>query len=334
MAFTVWGAFDTFRRDFVDLASTTSATARSSRDYLFEQLKLLDTNDPAFPDMMWSSYLSYGSFARKTKIRPLDDIDMMVLLNGRGTESRYSGGGYTYWLKITDNSAPLASFHDSLGYVNSTRVLNQIKTSLSSVKNYRKAEIKRTQQAVVLNLASYDWVFDIVPSLPVSDGTATGTAYYLIPNGNGEWMRTDPRKDGEAVTTINQRLSGEFLPLVRLLKYWNRRTHKPRLGSFYFETLAQKVFAYVWTIQSLPAGVEYFFQNCPNHLMSTCPDPKGLGPALDEGVEWTTKTKIRDAMNDAARSAGYALMYEQQGNQKDAFYWWRQIFGSEFPTYG
>lgn len=334
MAFTVWGAFDAFRRDSVDLASSTTSTARSSRDYLFGQLKLLDTNDSDFPDMSWSSYLSFGSFARKTKIRPLDDIDMMILLNGRGTESRHSGSGYTYRLKITDNSAPLASFHDGQGYVNSRRVLNQIKSSLSSVKNYRKAEIKRTQQAVVLNLASYDWVFDIVPALPVSDWSGTGTAYYLIPDGNGEWIRTDPRRDSESVTRINQQHNGNFLPVVRLLKYWNRRTHKPRLASYYFETLAQQVFAYSWTIQGFPSAVQHFFQSCPGYLMSSCADPKGLGPPLDEGVDWNTKTKIRDAMNEAAQSAGYALMYEQQDNQKDAIYWWRQVFGPEFPTYG
>ena len=334
MAYTVWGAFDAFRRDSVDLASATTGTARSSRDYLFEQLKSLDTNDPAFPDMVWSNYLSFGSFARKTKICPLDDIDIMILLNGRGTESVYSGSGYTYLLKLTASPAPLASFHDGQGYVNSRRVLNQIKSSLSSVKNYRKADIKRSQQAVVLDLASYAWVFDIVPAISVSDWSGTGTAYFLIPDGNGAWMRTDPRKDGDNVTSINQRHGGEFLPVVRLLKYWNRRTHKPRLASYYFETLTQHVFAYSTAIQHCPSAIQYFFQTCPGSLMTSCADPKGFGPPLDQTVDWDTKTKVRDAMNEAAQRAGYALMYEQQDNQKDAIYWWRENFGPEFPTYG
>ena len=334
MAYTVWGAFDGFRRDSVDLVSTTTNTARSSRDYLFEQLKSLDTNDPAFPDMVWSNYISFGSFARKTKICPLDDIDIMILLNGRGTESVYSGSGYTYLLRLTTSSAPLGSFHDGQGCVNSRRVLNQIKSSLSSVKNYRKAEIKRSQQAVVLDLASYAWAFDVVPALPVSDWPGTATAYFLIPDGNGAWMRTDPRKDGDNVTSINQRHGGEFLPVARLLKYWNRRTHKPRLASYYFETLTQHVFAYSAAIQHYPSAIQYFFQTCPGSLMASCADPKGFGPPLDQTVDWDTKTKVRDAMNEAAQRAGYALMYEQQDNQKDAIYWWREIFGPEFPTYG
>ncbi|KAA5538609.1 hypothetical protein FYK55_27265 [Roseiconus nitratireducens] len=334
MALTVWAAFDAFRRDSVDLPSSTTSTARSSRDYLFEQLKSLDTKDPAFPDMSWSSYLSFGSFARKTKIRPLDDIDLMILLNGRGTESHSSGYGYTYRLRITDNSAPLSGFNDGYGNVNSRRVLNQIKSSLSSITNYRKADIKRSQQAVVLNLASYDWAFDIVPALPVSDFTGSGIAYYLIPDGGGNWIRTDPRKDSERVTATNKRHSGNFLPVMRLLKFWNRRTHKPRLASYYFETLVQNVFAYCTPIQAYPTALQYFFQNCQTHLMSSCADPKGLGPPLDEGVDWQTKTKIRDAMNNAAQRASFANMYEQQGDHKNAIYWWREIFGSEFPTYG
>jgi len=51
MALTVWGAFNAFREQSVDIASTTSNTARSSRDYLFEQLKQIDTNQVMFPDM-------------------------------------------------------------------------------------------------------------------------------------------------------------------------------------------------------------------------------------------------------------------------------------------
>src|SRR5690606_26086338 len=137
------------------------------------------------------------------------------------------------------------------------------------------------------------------------------------------------RKDAESITSTNRRLNGEFLPVMRLLKYWNRRTHKPRLGSYYFETLVQKVFEYSWTHQDFPSAVQQFFQNCPGYLTSSCDDPKGLGPQLDEGVDWNTKTKIGNAMNEAAQRAGYAQMYDQQFKHKDAIYWWREVFGPE-----
>jgi hypothetical protein len=333
MSYTVGGAFNTFREVTVDLDSKETGTARTSRDYLFEQLKQLARNDPEFP-MSSSSYLNFGSFARRTKIRPLDDIDMMIMFNGRDTIAKNSPDTpYTYWLWIAAPDAPLALFPDDFGYVNSTKLLNKIKRSLAQVPNYGKAEIKKNMQAVVLNLTSYPWVFDVVPAVPVDDGSG-GTAYYLIPNGLGDWIRTDPRIDSDNVTRLNKRHNGNFLPTVRLLKYWNGRSHKPKIASYYFETLALKVYEQATTITNFPQAVECFFRNCPAYLHLSCQDPKGLGPDLDADVSWETKNKVSEAMVEAAKHAGYALMYERQSNEKDAIYWWQRVFGSEFPGYG
>ncbi|HAJ59064.1 MAG TPA: hypothetical protein DCP31_07220 [Cyanobacteria bacterium UBA8543] len=333
MPYTVWGAFDKFRKDTVDLDPNVTKVARASRDYLFAQLKTLAQNNSDFP-RLGGSYLSFGSFARKTKIQPLDDIDVLVLLNGRGTEVVASpNSSFTDWLKIKDLSAPLAIFPDGYGYVNSTKILNRIKSYLSSVTNYKNAEIKKTMQAVTLSLKSYDWVFDIVPAVPV-DGGAGKTAHYIIPDGIGNWIRTDPRIDSEQITEVNSEHNGKFLPLIRLLKYWNRRTHKPRLSSYYFETLAIKVFQSANKITDFPSAIKYFFDNCPLQIRFSCPDPKGLGPALDASVDQATKEKVINSMYEASTFAGYALMYEAKSNHEDAIYWWQRIFGSEFPEYG
>jgi hypothetical protein len=125
MPYTVWGAFDAFREDTVDLNAHQSDQARSSRNYLFTQIKSLNTNDRNFPRV--STFIPYGSFARKTKIWPLDDIDMLIVLDGRHTEAVVSSGNpYIYWLRISDRSADLARFPDDYGYVNSTKVLNNL----------------------------------------------------------------------------------------------------------------------------------------------------------------------------------------------------------------
>jgi len=333
MAYTVWGAFNNFRQDTVDLAPDDTKTARASRDYLFDQIRRLAQNNWDFP-RLGGGYLSFGSFPRKAKIQPLDDIDVLILLNGRGTEVSQSYSElYTYYLKVMEDSAPLSLFADEYGYVNSTKILNKIKSHLSSISNYKKAEIKKTMQAVTLALKSYDWVFDIVPAVPVYCSSGK-IAYYLIPDGKGKWIRTDPRIDSSNITQVNSRHDGKFLPTVRLLKYWNTRTHKPRFQSYYFENLAIKVFQNAPVINDFPTAVEYFFYNCPYYIRLSCPDPKGLGPALDLSVDWSTKGKVIDAMSEASTFAGYALMYEAKSDHKEAIYWWGRIFGSEFPTYG
>lgn len=333
MSYTVWGAFDSFRKNNIDLTPTESENATNSKGYLFQQLKLLDENNAYFP-LLFGKYLSFGSFARKTKIRPLDDIDFLLLLNGKGTMSTASTvNSYEYWLKIKADSAPLSLFPDEYGYVNSTKVLNSIKSGLSAVPNYNKADIKRTGEAITLNLSSYPWVFDIVPAVPIADSTGR-TSYYLIPDGSGDWKATDPRKDQAYITRVNQQHTSLLIPTIRILKYWNNRITKPVLESYYFETLALKVFDYAPKITDFPHAIDYFFRNFPTYLWGSCPDPKGLGPALDINETFDRKQKIASAASTASSHAAWALYYEVNNKPEQAINSWENIFGSSFPSYG
>ena len=129
-------------------------------------------------------------------------------------------------MKVDTVTPAFKPYLDNYGYLNSTKVLNKFKSSLAGVRNYQKADIKRTGVAVVLSLSSYAWVFDIVPAFPVKD-YSSGIAHYLIPDGLGEWMRTDPRKDQELITEVNKRHNSLLLPLTRLIKYWNTYRYSP-----------------------------------------------------------------------------------------------------------
>jgi len=308
-------------------------TARASRDSLMAHLKTLAKNHPDFPRIT-GTCIPYGSFARSTKNRPLDDIDLLLLLVGTGTRAEHqSTDEFTYWLKITSSSAPQAAFPDDCGYVNSTKILNKIRSGLADVEKYYRAEIHKNTEAVTLELFSYDWVFDIVPAVPVGP-EAGKISYYLIPDGSGDWKRTDPRIDDINVRRCNERHAGTFLPLVRILKCWNKRPVAPALPSYYLETLALRVFENAPPQPRLRDGVEYFFQNCSTYLWGECPDPKRLGPPLDKEVDNATKLKVDAAMKEAATRCGYALMYERSNDHKTAIYWWREVFGDEYPNYG
>ena len=80
MAKTVNAAFDEFMKDYVNLDAEKTKKARSSRDWLVEQILSFPDNDSDFPAIYTEKNIFYGSFARKTKKRPLDDIDMMIVL--------------------------------------------------------------------------------------------------------------------------------------------------------------------------------------------------------------------------------------------------------------
>lgn len=237
------------------------------------------------------------------------------------------------WLRIDSDTSPLARFNDGYGYVNSTKVLNAIRNSLGVVHNYRLAVIKKTMQAVTFQLSTYSWVFDIVPAVGVSNGTG-GTAHYLIPDGRGNWIRTDPRIDQSNLTTVNQRHTNYFIPTLRLLKYWNMKRSRRRLPSYYFETLAMRVFEYATPIRSYSDAIDYFFRQCPIYLALSCPDPKGLGPALDSGIDITTRQAVKDSMSSASGATGAAMLSSRLGDEKAAIGHWGRVFGAEFPTYG
>jgi len=119
MSKTIKAAFDLFRADVVDLDANKTEIARKSRDHLLAQLRELSVSNTAFPKFTAAREL-FGSFARNTKIRPLDDIDIMPILDPTGLTLAWSDG--TPRLKVAQPTAPLAPWADD-GYVNSRRLL-------------------------------------------------------------------------------------------------------------------------------------------------------------------------------------------------------------------
>jgi len=333
MPYTVWGSFDFFKKNFVDLDSTQTGTARISRDNLVNQLTKLDQSVYSFPSLT-GKVIFFGSFARRTKVRPLDDIDLMVELAGKHVSVvQASSDIYTYWLKVNSETSSLANYVDNYGYLNSIKVLNKIKSSLGTVSHYNNADIKRNQQAVTLNLKSYPWVFDIVPTVRVVD-QYNELLYFLIPDGRGEWMRTNPLIDQTNVSSINYTHNGGFLQVMRLLKYWNNLPGKARLPSYYFENLVINCFKIAPTISDTPKALKYFFENVTSRVNLSCPDPKNLGPNLDANIASATKASFNEAVKKSSDNAWYAVYHEGNSNDKLAIEYWGKVFGSAFPSYG
>lgn len=325
-------AFEEFQQHRVNLNPDSVRKARGSRDYLQEQLIMVRDGNPNFPRIT-GQFKPFGSFARNTKIRPLDDIDMLVMLNWQDAQAfQASWDSYTFLVSTTSELSPLRPYLDEYGWVSSTKILGQIKGGLKQVQNYKKSEIKRTGVAVVLNLLSYDWAFDIVPALPVADWSGS-TLHYLIPDGRGNWMRTDPRIDQELVTNANQNQNGYLLPLIRLIKYWNVRSRAAiRLASYHLEALLINAFG-----SGIPAietkvrwSVPCAFRQLASHVINPCPDPKRLGPNLDKDMTWEDKVKIHNAANRHAQYAQNAVHCEQQGYHEDSIAWWESVF----PNFG
>ncbi len=81
---TIKTAFKYFRAHTVDLHPSITQKGRSSQTFLVKQIKQLARRYSDFPKLK-GNYVPFGSFSRNVKINPLDDIDLLILLNGSDT---------------------------------------------------------------------------------------------------------------------------------------------------------------------------------------------------------------------------------------------------------
>ena len=327
MASTVNTAFSEFNKNMVNLNPDRTTKANSSRDWLFGQLNNLDgKEDLDFPFKFQVKHIKFGSFARKTKIRELDDVDIMFCLTADG--ATYLKNYETYTIHSTNAGQRLKNLSDD-DVLNSKKVVNKLKLSLAKIENYKSAELHSRGEAATLNLLSYEWVFDIVPCF------YTDTELYLIPDGSGNWKATDPRIDQNLVTTTNQNYSGRALQLIRTLKYWNRHNSSYTITSYLFE---QIVLNFINSRTELSQWIDFdirdFFNYLASNIYNSVNDPKGIQGDLNN-LTYTVKQSISQKANWAYEKAIEAVNAEtQEKDQQKSINKWREIFGTNFPTYG
>lgn len=335
-------AVDAQLEDFLgrEIAIPTNArsSASSSHNYLRQVLRNKATSDPSFPELLSredSDFLG-GSFARHTKIWPLDDIDIFFPMDG-GTLV-YVQNGMRLPFTIVSDAGRTRLYQDrylSNGYVDSTKVLNTFRDGLKDT--YPSSEIRRDGQCVNLQTtvaATSDSTgigFDVVPCFSVIpfDGSE---AFYLVPDGAGGWMRSNPRKDTTICTELHN-YHGTYRKAVRLVKYWNKTQLDDKFGSYYIELAITKKFlalkqqnqrygyllhAFATAISQLKAV--YTSGNLTS-LVSNAPFVNA--PALTDSQKVVLDADVRLANN--------ALIAAYQNSQTaDAFQALNSIFATEF----
>ena len=328
---TVNDAFRYFINEEINLDATVVDRARESRDNLLSNILDFDGDDDFF-SLYPEVNIQFGSFARGTKLRPLDDIDIMIGLSAKGCTYDASLG----WNKIrmsarTDDVRLLACAED--GFLNSTKVINRIIKKLRSLKDYCRSDLHKNQQAAVLNLLSKEWSFDIVPCF-YTKPEADGRDYYLIPNGNGDWMKTDPVRDKDVLLGENARLEGRLKLLIRLMKKWNRVKKVKTLPSYALETLIINRYKKESNISEFPdIELRYCLNKFSSDVCQPIQDIKEIQGDLNELSYSEKQDNARRAKNDCDK-AQQAWEYEKSGNQETAINLWREIFGEDFPQYG
>ncbi|MFT0182788.1 hypothetical protein ACMSIO_20425 [Pseudomonas benzopyrenica] len=333
MATTVVSSFSEFMKDSVNLDRDETVTARGDRNNLRSRIRSLQTSVSHFPTLYPDADIDFGSFARKTKKRPLDDVDMFFCIAAEGAyyDEDYYSKEITIYTSNT-NSNLYQYTNDDNQSLNSIKILNKFKRSVEGIYQYRASELTRNQEAVVLTLNGKDWCFDIVPCFRTAEHL--GKTFYIIPNGSGGWKKADPRIDKDRVSSINQKNNGNVLNVFRIVKYWNARRTMHTMGSYLLENIildyyASKTDCSKWVDMELP--------NLLNHISNAVywyvADPKGIQGDLNTLTD-EQKASIGARASFDAHRAQEARDYENEGDHERSINRWRDIFGDEFPTYG
>jgi len=324
-------AFKLFMKNNINLDAEKVKQARESRDNLLMNLQEFDNED--FFHLCQNYNVHFGSFSRKTKCSPLDDIDLMIGLTADGATYNQ----FESWDNITIIASSLNDSQqnsiNSDGTLNSTLVLNKFKKKLEKVREYQNSDLKRNGEAVVLNLISKDWSFDIVPCFHTVVEN-NGRAYDIIPNGNGKWKKTDPIIEQDRISKVNTKHNGRVLDTIRLVKYWNRRGKMPTIISYVLETM---IVDYFESITDTPQLIEQRFRDVlyyiKDHIWTNIYDSKGIEGNINE-LDYFEKSKIQTrAFNDYNKTLNAISAELTDKDQEKAINIWGDIFGEEFPKY-
>ncbi len=332
MATTVNAAFSEFIKETVNLNPDTVTKARDSRDNLLDNIAEFDDIDGFF-DLCDSFNVHFGSFSRKTKCRELDDIDLMIGIAASGA-TYYQSDPWDN-VRITagfSNDAQIDCKRDD-GTLNSTNVLNCFKKKLEYVREYSRSEIHRNGEAVTLNLKSKEWSFDIVPCFHTVQ-ESNGRSYYLIPNGKGNWKKTDPKIDMDYVSNVNQKCEGNVLEVIRLVKYWNKRPTMASLPSYMLETMVLNC----CETYGCEKWIDFAFRDVLNYISANIShivqDPKGIQGNINK-LTYAQMQSVSQRANSDYTKACEAIKYKTQDNNfQKSINMWGEIFGSNFPKYG
>jgi len=237
-----------------------------SHTYIRELLLNKRTTDSTFPWLLDGDFLS-GSYARGTKLHPLDDIDVMIVMDGTGLVP--VGLNTTHYLRgnAEGKNSPVHRYLGLDNLLNSHSVLEAFQKALA--QSHPDSTIRKDGQAINIKLKSYNLGIDIVPCFHIKPVDSTQRDFYYIPlgNGNPSWLKTNPQIDAEISKHLHDRHNKKLKSIIKLLKYWNREKNADRIRSYHLETIAWWVFHnHASAITSISEGVRYFFQNARPYL--------------------------------------------------------------------
>lgn len=238
-----------------------------------------------------------GSFARKTMLPPLKDIDIVVFLAAEHGHLKDEAGG-------------------------SDRAMDLIKSAIAAVNS--GATFGRSQHALKIDLDD-EFTFDLVPGFDTDIGH---DLIWIADREQDRFELSDTRRVTSLIQQRNQECGGSFIHQVRMIRQWMRNTFEWRLPGFVGECIA-----YAALTAELPhdEACEAAFTRGADlvsygSVVVPGSDENVLDRLTETEVDWLKRelTKARDLANEA-------LQLVSDGDETSAIDVWHSIFGDPFP---
>ncbi len=307
----------------INLSQSHISQGSTSHTYIRNLLSNRPNTEPDFPWVLDGDFLS-GSYARGTKLYPLDDIDVMIVLDGTGLVP--VGLNTTHYVR-GNSEGENSPVHDHLGIdnlLNSHSVLEAFQKSL--LKSHPESTIRKNGQSVNVKLSTYNLGIDIVPCFHIKPHNTTEQDFYYIPLGNGEsgWLKTNPKIDAAISKRLHEKHSKKLKSIIKLLKYWNREKNSDRIRAYHLESIAWYVFHnHPSAVTSMAEGIRYFFNNARPYLEKEMYEATGFGKLIDTYLTPENRQASLLAL-DRAKSALQAIGLLSPVSS------WKVIFGDKF----
>lgn len=258
------------------------------------------------------SFLS-GSLARRTMLDPIHDVDFVVV---------YDADKHTAWGSDGDSAGDALSF---LG----GRVNKLLGATAGTVEQLvRLASPRNHVVKCFIDDPEEDDPFhvDLLPAMRQPNGRL------LIPEKlSKKWVEAHPEdlidKVGDRQATWDQ-----FVPMVRLLKHWNRNVAKAGMKSLTVEVLAYNCIPTWYTTGDLdyrPDALSAFFTAAVVAIDEPICDPAGVCGEIQPDLDTASVKKL---LQDASDAAYLALAAQRRGDEHPAICQWRKIFGDLMPA--
>ncbi len=318
---------DLLQRELV-LSSSQISQGSKSHNYITGLLNNRNTIDKSFPYLI-DTFLS-GSYNRGTKIFPLDDIDVMIVLDGTGLFPISSGIVLDATINGSgEESNPILQYLGVDGFLDSRKVIDLFWKALNN--SHKSSTVSKDGQAVNIWLDSYGMGIDVVPCFHVIPNNSEQDFYY-IPRGKNasDWMMTNPKIDLSISDNLHNIHNNLFKGVVRLVKYWNRVSNKDRLRSYHIETMVWHAFDdYAEVMETYETGLARFFIHASAILESGCPDKTSLGGPVDTYLSEENRN-LSIVETDLALEILRVAYLDPVSNDNIRLDAWRELFGDKF----